>query len=84
MAQSWKDLSDAGAINPQTETNNGGVRNMKVRRLKYKNVTLDNLYKENLELKDKLTEVEEAKKKVKALLEMQTKKMLDVLDVAQV
>jgi hypothetical protein len=62
----------------------GGVRNMKVGRTrKYKNVTLDNLYAENLQLKERLQELEGTKKKVKLIIEMQNK-MLDVLDVTQV
>lgn len=56
-------------------TNGGGVRNMQVGRAgKYKNVTLDRLYTENLRLKERLAELEGgSRKEVKLIIELQNK-----------
>lgn len=63
---------------PKTEkisgTDSGGVRNMRVPRVgKYKNVTLDSLYTENLRLKERIAELEQGRKNVKLIIELDSK-----------
>lgn len=90
--QQWKDQvfspdvpEQTGAVlgnsNREKISTSGGVRGMKVGRAgKYKNATLDRLYSENIQLKEKLAELEGKQKKVNRVIELQ-EKILDVLEV---
>ncbi len=86
--QQWKEqingVPSENSISENISEETGGVKNVQVGRVdrahKYRNVTLDRLYTENLRLKERLAEMEQNQKKAKLIVELQTK-MMDILEV---